>query len=45
MWRCSETELYWVSTSIRSIPEWIALLIGMSINRYLPAKGTAGLAR
>ena len=45
MWRCRETELYWVSTNIRSMPEWMALLMGMSIRRYLPAMGTAGLLR
>src|SRR5262245_35240525 len=44
MWRCSETELYCVSTNIRSMLEWIAFEIGMSISRYFPAKGTAGLA-
>ncbi len=45
MCRCSDVELYCVSTYIRSMPEWIALLIVTSISRYLPAIGTAGLLR
>src|SRR4051812_2617692 len=42
-WRL--TELNWVSTKIRFRPEWMQLEIGMSIRRYLPAIGTAGLLR
>ena len=43
--RCRLTELNWVSTKIRFRPEWMQLEIGMSISRYLPAIGTAGLLR
>ena len=45
MCRCRLTELNWVSTKIRFSPEWMQLDTGMSISRYLPAIGTAGLLR
>ena len=45
MCRCRLTELNWVRTKIRLRPEWMQLEIGMSIRRYLPAIGTAGLLR
>ncbi len=45
MWRCKLTELNWVSTKIRFNPELMQFDIGISINRYLPAIGTAGLLR
>src|SRR3954452_11293240 len=45
MWRCRLTELNWVSTKIRFSPEWMQFEMGMSIRRYLPAIGTAGLLR
>src|SRR3954464_2535971 len=45
MWRCRLTELNWVSTKIRLRPEWMQLEIGMSMRRYLPPIGTAGLLR
>ena len=45
MCRCSDTELYWVSTYIRSMPELMAFEMEMSISRYLAATGTAGLLR
>src|SRR5512140_2967307 len=45
MWRCSETELNWVRIATRLIPELMQLLMGMSISRYFPAIGTAGLER
>src|SRR2546429_9457961 len=45
MCRCKEAELNWVSKYTRRIPELIQLEMGMSTNRYLPARGTAGLAR
>src|SRR5690606_5926133 len=38
-------ELYWVSTKILLSPELMQLEIGTSTSRYLPARGTAGLAR
>src|SRR5712671_6472678 len=45
MCRCKEAELNWVSKYTRRSPELIQLEMGMSTNRYLPARGTAGLAR
>ena len=42
-WRL--TELNWVRTKIRFSPEWMQLEMGMSMSRYLPAIGTAGLLR
>src|SRR3954451_2180857 len=45
MWRCRLTELNWVSTKIRFSPEWMQFEIGMSIRRYFPPIGTAGLLR
>ena len=45
MWRWREAELNWVRTKMRSTPECRQLLIGMSINRYLPPIGTAGFER
>jgi hypothetical protein len=44
-WPLSEAELYCVSRKIRSIPELMQLEMGTSTRRYLPARGTAGLAR
>jgi hypothetical protein len=37
--------LNWVRTKIRFNPEWMQLETGISINRYFPAIGTAGLLR
>src|SRR3954462_5609176 len=45
MWRFSDAELNWVRTKIRFRPACRALLIGMSISRYLPPIGTAGFDR
>src|SRR5687767_3022861 len=45
MWRLSEAELNCVSTKIRRMSACRQLLIGMSIRRYLPPIGTAGLDR
>src|ERR1700734_3300162 len=45
MWRCRLTELNWVSTKIRFSPELMQFDTGISISRYLPAIGTAGLLR
>src|SRR5215212_6738862 len=45
MCRCRLTELNCVRTKIRFRPDWMQLAIGMSIRRYLPAIGTAGLLR
>src|SRR5512135_2692107 len=45
MWRCRLTELNWVRTRIWFSPEWRQLAMGMSIRRYFPAIGTAGLLR
>ena len=39
------SELYCVSTKIRRSPELMQFEMGMSTSRYLPASGTAGLAR
>ena len=45
MWRCNEAELNWVRTLILLMEEWIQLLMGTSIRRYLAPMGTAGLER
>src|SRR6516165_6081105 len=45
MWRWRLTERNWVRTWTRFSPLLMQLLIGMSIRRYLPATGTAGLLR
>ena len=45
MCRLSDAELNWVSTKIRRMSACRQLLIGMSISRYLPPIGTAGLER
>ena len=45
MWRCRLTELNWVMTKILLRLEWMQFEMGMSIRRYLPAIGTAGLLR
>src|SRR6059058_1582904 len=45
MCRCSDAELNWVRRYTRRRPELMQLEIGMSTRRYLPASGTAGLAR
>ena len=45
MWRWRLTELNWVRTKMRFRSEWMQLEIGMSIRRYLPPIGTAGLLR
>ncbi len=42
---CRLFELNWVTTSTRFKFEWMQLLIGISISRYLPPIGTAGLLR
>ncbi len=41
MWRCKLTELNCVSTYIRLMPLLMQFDSGISINRYLPASGTA----
>src|ERR1044071_535654 len=45
MWRCRELLLNWVRTKMRRRLELRQLLMGMSTSRYLPPRGTAGLAR
>ncbi len=45
MWSIRERGLYWVRTRTRSIPEFTQLERAKSMIRYLPPKGTAGLAR
>jgi hypothetical protein len=45
MWLFRLAERYCVSTKMRSSPELMQLEMGTSTNRYLPANGTAGLAR
>src|SRR5215211_5320219 len=45
MWLFRLAELYCVTTKIRSSPELMQLETGTSTRRYLPASGTAGLAR
>ena len=44
-WRLRLSELNWVNTNMRRKFEFRQLLIGMSINRYLPPIGTAGFDR
>ena len=44
-WSLSERGLYWVSTTTLSTPELTQLDSAKSMIRYLPPKGTAGLAR
>jgi len=41
----SEAELNCVRTKTRLMPEFRQLLMGMSMRRYFPPKGTAGLLR
>src|SRR5256885_16044151 len=45
MWLLRLAELNCVTTKIRSRPELMQFEIGTSTRRYLPASGTAGLAR
>src|SRR3954452_20372540 len=45
MCRCRLTELNCVRTKMRWSPEWMQLDTGISISRYFPAMGTAGLLR
>src|SRR5688572_25878450 len=45
MWRCKLTERNCVSTYILLKPLLMQFDSGMSIRRYLPASGTAGLLR
>src|SRR5262245_3395729 len=45
MCRCRDAELNCVNKYTRRSPELMQLEIGMSTIRYLPARGTAGLAR
>src|SRR5690349_10854626 len=45
MWRLSESDLNWVRILILYRPEFVKLLMTKSMMRYLPPKGTAGLAR
>src|SRR5712692_2417051 len=45
MWRSSEWDLYWIRAMILRSPELMQLLSVKSMMRYLPPKGTAGLAR
>ena len=45
MWRLSDAELNCVRTKIRADLRVEAVLIGMSIRRYLPPIGTAGFDR
>src|SRR5208337_2216618 len=42
---CRECDLYWVKIKMRRRPECRQLLSVKSMMRYLPPKGTAGLAR
>src|SRR5437867_7144799 len=44
MCRLSDAELYCVSIKMRSMSELMQFETGMSIKRYLPPRGTAGLA-
>ena len=44
MCRLSDAELYCVSIKMRSMSELMQFETGMSIKRYLPPSGTAGLA-
>ncbi len=45
MWRSREWDLYWIRTMMLRSPELMQLLRVKSMIRYLPPKGTAGLAR
>ena len=45
IWALREAELYCVSTNMRRTPELMQLEMGMSMSRYLPPMGTAGLER
>ena len=45
MWSFSERGLYWVSTTMLSMPEFTQFDSVKSMIRYLPPNGTAGLAR
>src|SRR6476619_6153877 len=45
MWSLSDRGLYWVSTMTSLMSELTQLLSVKSMIRYLPANGTAGLAR
>src|SRR2546422_4421922 len=45
MWRSREWDLYWIRTMMLRNPELMQLLRVKSMIRYLPPKGTAGLAR
>src|SRR5208337_379566 len=45
MCRCRLTELNCVRTKMRFKPEWMQLDTGISMSRYFPAIGTAGLLR
>ena len=45
MWSLSDRGLYWVSTTTSLMSELTQLLSVKSMIRYLPANGTAGLAR
>jgi hypothetical protein len=41
----NDAELNWVSTAMWRKPELMAFEMGMSMSRYFPPIGTAGLAR
>src|SRR5260221_9376355 len=45
IWSCNEWGRYWVNTATSEMPELTQLLRAKSMMRYLPANGTAGLAR
>src|SRR4051794_14731151 len=45
IWSLSDRGLYWVRTTTSSMSELTQLLSVKSMIRYLPANGTAGLAR
>jgi hypothetical protein len=45
MWSISERGAYWVRIPTSVSPEFTALLSAKSMMRYLPPKGTPGLAR
>src|ERR1700690_2975373 len=45
MWSLRERGLYWVRTTTLSMSEFTQLESAKSMIRYLPPKGTAGLAR
>src|ERR1043165_7760213 len=44
MWRLSEAELYCVRMKMRKMSELMQFDTGISMRRYLPPSGTAGLA-